>query len=180
MGKYFVSKRRQSHQSKVLRPKQEDTLCTRILENVNKTMRFKSRVTSTFKPLAASTPYEISQSSHFNTGSSCKNWCQQYSTNYWYIYSHIDPCLKSERLLFTPPTFSSTPKPTRRSTTINPSMNGCSNSSCQQKYLFDCHPALPIISPRRLQFTPNAKTLNRYSNDDSKRLNIQNVKIWLL
>ncbi|CAF1609461.1 unnamed protein product, partial [Adineta ricciae] len=51
---------------------------------------------------------------------------------------------------------------------------GRSTSSVKQ------NPSIPIISQRRLQFTPNSQSFVRYSTDDSKRINVQNIKIWLL
>ena len=69
MGKYFITKRRHSHQSKILRNKQEETLIVKTIEHANSTIRFKHRTASTFRPLAASTPYDIEQSNPFNDGS---------------------------------------------------------------------------------------------------------------
>ena len=78
MGKYSITKRRHSHQSKILRSKQEETFIVRNLEHVNSTTRLKHRTTtttattttsSTFRPLAASTPYDIEQANAFNDGS---------------------------------------------------------------------------------------------------------------
>jgi hypothetical protein len=68
MGKYSISKRRHSHQSKILRTKQEETLIGKNLGHLNSLTHVKqqrSTVTAAaaaaamFRPLAASTPYDI-------------------------------------------------------------------------------------------------------------------------
>lgn len=69
MRKYSITKRRHSHQSKILRTKQDDTFIVKNIEHANSTMRLKNRTTTAFRPLAASTPYDIGQSNSFNDGS---------------------------------------------------------------------------------------------------------------
>lgn len=69
MGKYSLTKRRHSHQSKVYPTKQEDTFILNKSKNVNSTTRLKYRTNVSFRPLAASTPYDIEQSNPFNDGS---------------------------------------------------------------------------------------------------------------
>jgi len=66
MGKYSLTKRRYSHQSNILCTKQETTLIFNQIEHVNSTIRLKH---TSFRPLAASTPYDIEQSNPFNDGS---------------------------------------------------------------------------------------------------------------
>jgi hypothetical protein len=78
------------------------------------------------------------------------------STPYEIGQSHLINT-NSPRPLLTPPVFCSTPKQSRRQ---------LPTSSVKRK--------MPIvISQRRLQFTTN-------SNNESKRITIKNVKIWLL
>lgn len=89
------------------------------------------------------------------------------------LSSFADSLIKQQRILLTPPVFCSTPKQTRRQTPNNNS-HGRSTASFKQ------NPSIPIISQRRLQFTPNSQSFVRYSTDDSKRMNIKNIKIWLL
>ncbi|CAF0956974.1 unnamed protein product [Adineta steineri] len=93
------------------------------------------------------------------------------STPYEIEQSHSFNCnspqsiMKHQRPLLTPPVFCSTPKQTRRQPT--------SSSTAKRK--------LPIvISQRRLQFTTNSQSSVRHSNDQSKRMTMKNVKIWLL
>jgi len=75
---------------------------------------------------------------------------------------YIDSPRNQQRPLLTPPVFCSTPKQTRRQ-----------SSTVKRK--------IPVvISQRRLQFTPNSQSFVRYTNDDTKRMNVQNIKIWLL
>jgi hypothetical protein len=90
------------------------------------------------------------------------------------IYMHITPffldsIMRHQRPVLTPPVFSSTPIQTRR----QPANHGRSTSSVKRK--------LPVvISQRRLQFTSNSQSFVRHSNDESKRITIKNIKIWLL
>ncbi len=91
----------------------------------------------------------------------------------------LDSIMRNQRVLLTPPVCCSTPKQTRRQISNNNS-HGRSTSSFKQKFFLDQHPPVPIISQRRLQFTPNSQSFVRYSNDDTKRMNIKNIKIWLL
>jgi hypothetical protein len=69
MGKYSLTKRRHSHQSKILHTQQETTFIFNKLEQANSTTRLKHHTNTSFRPLAASTPYEIEQSNSFNDGS---------------------------------------------------------------------------------------------------------------
>lgn len=69
MGKYFLTKRRHSHQSNLLPTKQDTTLIFNQIEHANSTTRLKHRTNTSFRPLAASTPYDIEQSNPFNHGS---------------------------------------------------------------------------------------------------------------
>jgi hypothetical protein len=69
MGKYSLTKRRHSHQSNILRKQQETTLILNKIEHANSTIRLKHRNNTSFRPLAASTPYDIEQSNSFNDGS---------------------------------------------------------------------------------------------------------------
>ena len=88
--------------------------------------------------------------------------------------------MRQQRVLLTPPICCSTPKQTRRQMSNNNS-HGRSTSSFKQKFFLDAHPPpIPIISQRRLQFTPNSQSFVRYVNDQTKRINIPNIKIWLL
>lgn len=76
----------------------------------------------------------------------------------------LDSFVKCQRPLLTPPVCSSTPKQTRRQP---------ATTSVKRK--------LPIvISQRRLQFTTNSQSFVRYSKDESKRMTMKNVKVWLL
>jgi hypothetical protein len=89
--------------------------------------------------------------------------------------------MRQQRVLLTPPVCCSTPKQTRRQiSNNNNNSHGRSTSSFKQKFFLDQHPPVPIISQRRLQFTPNSQSFVRYSNDETKRMNIKNIKIWLL
>ncbi|CAF4778430.1 unnamed protein product, partial [Rotaria sp. Silwood2] len=160
MGKYSLTKRRHSHQSNIFHTKQETTLILNKIEHANSTTRLKNRTNTSFRPLAASTPYDIEQSNPFNDGSP-------------------HSIMKHQRLLLTPPIYCSTPKQIRRQIPNNNS-HGRSTSSFKQKCFLDQHPPIPIISQRRLQFTPNSQSMIRYSNDDTRRINIKNIKIWLL
>jgi hypothetical protein len=69
MGKYSLTKRRHSHQSKILHTQQETTFIFNKIEHVNSTIRLKHRTNTSFRPLAASTPYNVEQSNSFNDGS---------------------------------------------------------------------------------------------------------------
>ncbi|CAF3082537.1 unnamed protein product [Rotaria socialis] len=161
MGKYSLTKRRYSHQSKFFHTQQETTLILNKIEHANSTTKLENRVNTSFRPLAASTPYGIEQSNPFNDGSP-------------------HSIMRNQRLLLTPPIYCSTPKQMRRQIPNNNNSHGRSTSSFKQKYNLDQHPSIPIISQRRLQFTPNSQSLVRYSNDDTRRINIKNIKIWLL
>jgi hypothetical protein len=66
MGKYSITKRRHSHQSKILHTQQETTFILNKIEHANSTIRLKH---TSFRPLAASTPCDIEQSNSFNDGS---------------------------------------------------------------------------------------------------------------
>ena len=89
--------------------------------------------------------------------------------------------MRQQRVLLTPPVCCSTPKQTRRQiSNNNNNSHGRSTSSFKQKFFLDQHPPIPIISQRRLQFTPNSQSFVRYTNDETKRMNIKNIKIWLL
>ncbi|UJR37542.1 hypothetical protein I4U23_030244 [Adineta vaga] len=121
MGKYSLTKRRHSHQSKLLHTQQETTILFNKIEHTNSTTRLKQhRMNTFFRPLAASTPYTIEQSNTFNDGS-------PHSLS------------RHQRLVLTPPVWCSTPKQTRRQTPNNNS-HGRSTSSCKQ------NPSIPIIS----------------------------------
>jgi hypothetical protein len=88
--------------------------------------------------------------------------------------------MRHQRVLLTPPVCCSTPKQARRQI-INNNSHGRSTSSFKQKFSMDQNLLpVPIISQRRLQFTPNSQSFLRYSNDESNRINIKNIKIWLL
>lgn len=69
MGKYSLTKRRHSHQSKLLHTQQETTFLFNKIEHTNSTSRLKHRTNTFFRPLAASTPYNIEQSNTFNDSS---------------------------------------------------------------------------------------------------------------
>ena len=69
MGKYSLTKRHHSQQSKILHTKQETTSIVNKTEHTNSTTRLKYRINTSFRPLAASTPYDIGQSNSFNDGS---------------------------------------------------------------------------------------------------------------
>ncbi|CAF2920102.1 unnamed protein product [Rotaria sp. Silwood2] len=72
--------------------------------------------------------------------------------------------MKYQRPLLTSPVCCSTPKQIRRQPIT---------SSIKRK--------LPIvISQRRLQFTTNSQSFIRYTKDESKRMTMKNVKIWLV
>lgn len=69
MGKYSFTKRRHSHQSKLLHTQPETSILFNKIDHTNSTTRLKHRMNTFFRPLAASTPYEIEQSNPFNDGS---------------------------------------------------------------------------------------------------------------
>ena len=142
MGKHMATKRRHSHQFKMLRTQQEPTFC--LLNSL------KQRSQALFRPLATSTPHGVQHSTSLSNESSDE--------------------LRQQRPWLTPPAFSSTPKQVCRPTACHV---GSSTPSFKRK--------LPIvISQRRLQFTSNSQSFVRCSNDDSKRMTMRNVKIWLL
>jgi len=67
MGKHTITKRRYSHQSKILYPQQEPTFF--LFEHVNTSNRVKYRTNTSFRPLATSSPYDLEQSYLFNSDS---------------------------------------------------------------------------------------------------------------
>ncbi|CAF0933004.1 unnamed protein product [Adineta ricciae] len=138
MRKHLIAKRRYSQQStKILCTHHDSSFL--LFQHANTTTRLKHRTTTSFRPLATSTPYEVPPTHSLNNDS-----------------PHATLRQRQEPLL-TPPAFCSTPKQTRRR-----------SSTIKRK--------LPIvISQRRLQFTTHSQ-----STDESKRLTINNVKIWLL
>ena len=182
MGKYSLTKRRHSHQSKILHTQQDETFMLKKIDHANSTLRLKHRASNTFRPLAASTPYDIEQSNSFNDGSPRK--FNAHVARLVIIHPSsllLDSMLRQQRFVFTPPVFSSTPKQTRRQATNTITSHARSTSSSLKPNCFlDLPGPMPAISQRRLQFTPTSQSFVRYANDDSKRLNIQNIKIWLL
>ena len=95
------------------------------------------------------------------------------------LYCSLDSIVKYQQILLTPPLHCSTPKQIHRQISHNNS-HGRSTSSFKQRYFHEQHPSVPIISQRRLHFTPHSQSIVQYSNDDIRRINIKNIKIWLL
>lgn len=88
--------------------------------------------------------------------------------------------IRHQRVLFTSPVCCSTPKQNRRVISNNNSQGRMTPVSKQRMILDQQHPPIPIISQRRLQFTPHSQSFVRYANDEPKRMHIPNIKIWLL
>lgn len=73
--------------------------------------------------------------------------------------------MRNQRPILTPPVCCSTPKQSRRQPKAS--------STIKRK--------LPVvISQRRLQFTTNSQSFVQYTKEDSKRMTMKNIKIWLL
>ena len=97
----------------------------------------------------------------------------------YFLLLHLDSIIRQQRILLTSPVFCSTPKQTRRPISNNNS-HGRTTPTYKQRCCLDPHPPMPIISQRRLQFTPNSQSFVRYANDETKRIHLPNIKIWLL
>lgn len=91
----------------------------------------------------------------------------------------LDSMIRQQRVLFTSPVYCSTPKQTRRTISNNTSHTRVT-PVLRQRIIHDQHPPMPIISQRRLQFTPQSQSFVRYANDETKRMHLPNIKIWLL
>jgi hypothetical protein len=67
MGKHTITKKRYSHQPKILYTQQEPTFF--LFEHSNTSNRVKYRTNTSFRPLATSSPYDLEQSYLFNSDS---------------------------------------------------------------------------------------------------------------
>lgn len=124
-----------------------------LFERVNTT----DRPNTFFRPLATSTPYEIEQSHSFNSDSPRSFRFSLSRAQTAHVLRLSDALMRHQRPSLTPPVFCSTPKQTRRR-----------SSTVKRKVPL-------VISQRRLQFTTQSQSPN-----DSKRLTVKNVKVWLL